>query len=176
MLQLLSQYSRNRIAWILLGLSALCFELVALFFQHVLNLNPCVLCIYQRCVFFGILIAALIVIINPKRFILRLIGIALWIYCSMKGFLFAHEQATLQFEPSMFHSCSLNPNFPSWLPLNHWFPSVFESTGNCMDRVWQFLTIEMSQWMMIIFICYFLVALLILLAQMVEPAKSAWKN
>ncbi|WP_392565639.1 disulfide bond formation protein DsbB [Utexia brackfieldae] len=176
MLQLLSQYARNRTAWFLLLLSALCFELVALFFQHVLNLNPCVLCIYQRCVFAGIFIAALIALINPQNLLFRLVGLALWIYCAIKGFLFAYEQATLQFEPSMFHSCPLNVSFPAWLPLNTWIPGMFESTGICSDRIWQFLTLEMSQWTMIIFICYLIVALLVLVAQFVRPVQSAWKN
>ncbi len=41
-------------------------ELTALWFQHVMLLKPCVLCIYERCALFGVLGAALIGAIAPK--------------------------------------------------------------------------------------------------------------
>ncbi|TEA27918.1 disulfide bond formation protein DsbB [Candidatus Schmidhempelia bombi] len=165
MLRLLNYYSQNRLAWFLLLLSALSFELVALFFQHVVGLLPCTLCIYQRCVFLGIMLAALIALINPKSLLYRLFALALWLYCAIKGFCYAYEQVTLQFQPSLFHSCSLTPEFPSWLPLDRWFPAIFASFGQCSEKVWAFLSLEMSQWTMLIFICYVIVALLILLVQ-----------
>ncbi|MCO6524314.1 MAG: disulfide bond formation protein DsbB [Candidatus Schmidhempelia sp.] len=165
MLRLLNYYSQNRLAWFLLLLSALSFNIVALFFQHVIGLLPCTLCIYQRCAFLGIMLAALIVLINPKLLFYRLVALMIWLYCSIKGLYYAYEQVLLQFNPSLFHSCPLKPEFPSWLPLDRWLPSVFASFGNCSEKVWTFLTLEMSQWTMLIFICYVIVALLILFVQ-----------
>ncbi len=66
MLRFLNQCSRGRGAWLLMAFTALALELVALWFQHVMLLKPCVLCIYERCALFGILGAALIGAIAPK--------------------------------------------------------------------------------------------------------------
>ncbi len=55
MLQYLNQCSRGRGAWLLMALTAFVLELVALWFQHVMLLQPCVMCIYERCALFGIM-------------------------------------------------------------------------------------------------------------------------
>ena len=56
----------GRGAWLLMAFTALALELTALWFQHVMLLKPCVLCIYERCALFGVLGAALIGAIAPK--------------------------------------------------------------------------------------------------------------
>ena len=66
MLRYLNQSSRGRSAWLLLALTAFALELVALWFQHVMLLKPCVLCIYERCALFGIMGAGLVGAIAPK--------------------------------------------------------------------------------------------------------------
>lgn len=177
MLRLLNQYSRNRAVWFLLFLSAFLFETIALYFQHSLKLAPCVLCIYQRCVIFGILLSTLVAMISPKRFLFRFAALILLIYCAVKGFFLAYEQAILQFEYSLFHPCPLNVDFPGWLPLNIWFPSVFESDGFCSGKTWQFLTLEMSQWTMLIFACYIIIGVLIAAVQPLRlpPKRAVWK-
>ncbi|SUG56062.1 disulfide bond formation protein B [Salmonella enterica subsp. diarizonae] len=55
MLRFLNQCSRGRGAWLLMALTALALEMVALWFQHVMLLKPCVLCIYERCALFGVM-------------------------------------------------------------------------------------------------------------------------
>ena len=67
MLQYLNQCSRGRGAWLLMALTAFILELVALWFQHVMLLQPCVMCIYERCALFGIMGAGLVGAIAPKR-------------------------------------------------------------------------------------------------------------
>ncbi|QIQ21856.1 disulfide bond formation protein DsbB [Zophobihabitans entericus] len=176
MLRLLSQYSRGRTAWFLLFLSAVSFEIVALYFQHVLALAPCVLCIYQRCVILGIMISSLIAMIKPKSFFLRFVAIIIWLFSAVQGFLLAYDQVVLQFRPSIFNSCPVDVQFPSWLPLDSWFPAMFKPYGVCSERVWDFLTIEMSQWLLIIFSCYFIVGLLVLISQLFKPRNRAMWN
>ncbi len=51
----------------LMALTAFILELVALWFQHVMLLQPCVMCIYERCALFGIMGAGLVGAIAPKR-------------------------------------------------------------------------------------------------------------
>ncbi len=50
-----------------MAFTALALELTALWFQHVMLLKPCVLCIYERCALFGVLGAALIGAIAPEN-------------------------------------------------------------------------------------------------------------
>lgn len=175
MLNLLSQYSRGRIAWFLLLISTLLFEATALFFQHGLGLAPCTLCIYQRIAILGILLASLIALCSPKHFIFRIIATFVWLYSAFEGFNLAYFQARLQFAPNLTDTCAINPEFPSWLPLDKWLPNVFGAYGYCADKLWSFLTIEMSQWMIIIFSCYFVMGVLVLLSQFFSPIKrSIW--
>ncbi|MDF7671241.1 disulfide bond formation protein DsbB [Orbaceae bacterium ESL0721] len=177
MLSLLNQYSQQRTTWFLLFLSTLILEFTALYFQHGLGLAPCTLCIYQRCAIFGIMIASLIALITPQNLFFRLIAIFLWLFSAFKGFQLALFHAHLQFEPNLIDTCSINVQFPSWLPLNTLFPSLFNAYGFCAEKIWTFLTIEMSQWMIIIFIGYFIVGLFVLIAQLFAPRKkSIWSN
>ncbi|EHJ82784.1 thiol-disulfide oxidoreductase DsbB, partial [Salmonella enterica subsp. enterica serovar Baildon str. R6-199] len=43
-----------------MAFTALALEMVALWFQHVMLLKPCVLCIYERCALFGVMGAGLV--------------------------------------------------------------------------------------------------------------------
>lgn len=151
MLDSLYQFSRNRLSWLLLLLVILALELCALYFQHVMMLAPCVMCIYERVAMFGIGIAAIIGMINPKNTLLRVVGLAGWLISSLKGLLLALEHVDYQFNPSPFKTCDIFVNFPDWAPLNQWAPWLFEAYGDCSKIVWQFLDLSMPQWLVIIF-------------------------
>ncbi|WP_261835050.1 disulfide bond formation protein DsbB [Vibrio ishigakensis] len=151
MLDSLYQFSRNRLSWLLLLLVIIALELCALYFQHVMMLAPCVMCIYERVAMFGIGFAAIIGMINPKNNVLRFVGLAGWITSSFKGLLLALEHVDYQFNPSPFKTCDIFVNFPDWAPLNQWAPWLFEAYGDCSKIVWQFLDLSMPQWLVIIF-------------------------
>ncbi|MGL4978804.1 MAG: disulfide bond formation protein B, partial [Plesiomonas sp.] len=48
----LYRFSTTRLSWFLMLLTATGLELTALYFQHILKLEPCVLCIYERVALF----------------------------------------------------------------------------------------------------------------------------
>jgi disulfide bond formation protein DsbB len=54
MIEYLRRIASHRLAWGLLAASAFALELCALFFQHVLGLHPCVMCIYERIALLGV--------------------------------------------------------------------------------------------------------------------------
>lgn len=170
MLQFLNRCSKGRGAWILLAFTALILELIALYFQHVMLLQPCVMCIYERCALFGILGAGLIGAFAPKS-PLRLVAIALWIYSAYEGMMLAWRHTMIQLHPSPFNTCDFFVSFPSWLPLDKWLPAVFNASGDCAERQWQFLSLEMPQWLVGIFAAYLLVALLVTISQLVKPKR-----
>lgn len=167
------KFTTRKISWLLFGIVALIFEFCALYFQHVLKLNPCTLCIYQRCVIFGFLgIGILGVLFCHKYIITRLFLILSWIILSFIGLNLSINQANLQFFPQVSETCPIRPTFPTWLKLDEWIPTVFKASGFCSEKVWNFLTLEMSQWMIIIFLCYIVVAVFFLFTQVIYYFKS----
>ena len=111
MLQYLNQCSRGRGAWLLMALTAFILELVALWFQHVMLLQPCVMCIYERCALFGIMGAGLVGAIAPKT-PLRYVAMLIWLYSAVRGLQLAWEHTMIQLHPSPFQTCDFAARFP----------------------------------------------------------------
>ncbi|WP_158380219.1 disulfide bond formation protein DsbB [Candidatus Williamhamiltonella defendens] len=170
MLQLLKCYSARRYIWFFIALTGFCFLLIALYFQHILLIPPCVLCIYQRCAFLGLIGASLLAAIYPKS-LLRHIGILLWIYSSVKGLQFALEQVKIQSTPSFFDSCVLMIDFPSWLYLDKWLPFLFAPYSYCASQQWQLMSLDMAQWLIGIFSIYLFIGSIIFISQFVKPRR-----
>ncbi|EGQ9280047.1 disulfide bond formation protein DsbB [Vibrio vulnificus] len=147
----LNQFSKNRISWLLLLLFVVFFEGAALFFQHVMMLSPCVMCIYERVAMLGVGGAALIGLIAPNNPLVRWLGLAAWGASAYKGLALSLQHVDYQFNPSPFATCDLFVTFPDWAPLNQWVPWMFEAYGDCSKIVWQFMTLSMPQWLVIIF-------------------------
>lgn len=129
MLRFLNQCSRGRGAWLLMAFTALALEMVALWFQHVMLLKPCVLCIYERCALFGVMGAGLVGAIAPKT-PLRYVAMVIWIYSAWRGLQLAYEHTMIQLHPSPFMTCDFMARFPDWLPLGNgchrclWHPVI----------------------------------------------------
>ena len=170
MLRYLNRCSYGRSAWLLMACTACGLELVALYFQHVMLLKPCVMCIYERCALFGIMGAGIVGAIAPKT-PLRWVAILLWLYSAWEGLRLAWEHTMLQLHPSPFVTCDFAARFPTWLPLDKWLPAIFVATGDCAERTWVWLNLSMPQWLLGIFAAYLLVAVLVLIAQMFKSKK-----
>lgn len=149
-------FAHSRAAWLILMFSAVALELAALFFQHVMKLDPCVMCIYQRVAVFGLLFAGLIGVIGYSNRIARLVGVIVWAVSAIWGLKLALELVDMQMNPSPFATCSYLPEFPSWLQLHEWLPSIFMPTGMCTDIPWEFMGVTMGQWMIVAFSGYLL--------------------
>lgn len=161
----LHQFSTGRLSWILLFGFILFFLACAYTFQHVMDLAPCVMCIYERVAMIGIGIAALLGSIYPSSKPIRWSAILMWAGSSYKGMMLAIEHVSYQ--NNIFATCS-PLIFPKWAPLNTWFPRFFEATGDCSEIVWQFLTLSMPQWLVVIFAASFAVACVIALSQLAK--------
>ncbi len=157
-------------AWLLMAFTALALELTALWFQHVMLLKPCVLCIYERCALFGVLGAALIGAIALKT-PLRYVAMVIWLYSAFRGVQLTYEHTMLQLYPSPFATCDFMVRFPEWLPLDKWVPQVFVASGDCAERQLDFLGMEMPQWLLGIFIAYLIVAVLVVISQPFKAKK-----
>lgn len=172
MLSFLNQQSRQRTAWLLLMLSALSLELCALFFQHVMDLLPCVMCIYERVAMLGILIAGALGLSAPKNLYIRTTALVTWGLSTSWGLKLALEHVSYQFpDPNQLFGtvCDIFVRFPTWAPLNKWVPWMFEASGDCGKIDWQFLTLSMPQWLVIIFSAMLVVFLTVVAAQFISP-------
>jgi len=164
MLHFLNRCSKQRQAWLLIGFSGLIFELIALYFQYIMLLQPCVLCIYERCALFGIIAASFVGAIAPNSS-LRYIAIFLWIYSASKGIQLTWQHTMQYLYPSPFNTCDFFVDFPTFLPLDKWLPSVFSASADCSLQQWQLMSLGMPQWLLGIFSLYFLTSVLVLLSQ-----------
>ena len=164
-LSVLKSFSCQRKSWAILLLCMVFFESCALFFQHILQLPPCVMCIYERIAMVTIAVGALIALINPNKPVWRWLGIAIWGSGAIKGLLLAQEHVSFQFDVSPFHVCDLFINYPRWLPLDQWIPWMFKPYGQCSQIVWHFLSLTMPQWVEIIFIGNIIAFVLVVIAQ-----------
>lgn len=168
MITFIRTISRQRPAWGLLAASAFAFELCGLFFQHIMGLHPCVMCVYERLAFIGILVAALLALLSPQRPWLRWSALLLWTYSAFRGLQLALKHVDYQLNPSPFNTCSFFAEFPTWMPLDKWIPWMFNPTGDCSERQWSFLGWEMPQWLVLIFACYLAVAIVIVVGNLAK--------
>lgn len=167
----LKNLSKQRWPWLLLAASALSLELCALYFQHVMQLHPCVMCVYERLTMFGIICAGLIGASAPRNLIIRLSAFLCWAVSAVWGALLAIEHTNYQLHPSPFATCEFLPNFPSWAPLHQWFPWLFNPTGDCADIVWQFIGYSMPQWLIVSFSIYSLLFVFIAVTALLPSKK-----
>ena len=167
----LKTFSESRLAWLLLLLFVLFFEACALFFQHVMMLAPCVMCIYERIAMLGIGAAGLIGLVAPQNPVIRWLGLAVWGGSAYSGLQLALQHVDYQFHPSPFKTCDLFVTFPDWAPLNQWAPWMFEAYGDCSKLLWQFLTLSMPQWLVIIFAANLAAVALFIVVQYAKPKR-----
>lgn len=170
MLRFLNRCFLRRKVWILVACVSFAMEMTALWFQHSLMLKPCVMCIYERCALWGIVLAGIVGAMAPKSS-LRLVAIAIWIYSSWEGLHLTYQHTMMLLHPNPFTVCELTASFPDYFPLNKWLPSMFVATGDCSIVEWSFLTLSMPQWMMIIFALSLLTAISVLIALPFKPER-----
>ncbi len=171
-MKFLSNSTTHSKPWLLLALSALGLELCALFFQYVMDLAPCIMCVYQRLAIAAIILAGLIGFAGYKFLITRVIAYTLWAKGAIWGLLIALEHVEIQANSgSLFFSCEFIPNFPSWAPIHEWFPAVFAATGDCGEISWQFLGFSMPQWMVVVYGVYSAAFALVIASRLVHAKR-----
>lgn len=176
MLNFFKALSQSRGAWLLLTLSCLVLEGTALYFQHGMGLNPCVMCIYERLALFAILIAGIIGFLAPRSAIIRWLALLIGLFGAVKGLLLAIKHTDYQLHPAPWNQCSPFVDFPETLPLNQWFPQIFEASGNCGKIAWQFLGFSMPQWLIVTFSIYVAIFVLILISQFKRSRYQTKRN
>lgn len=163
-----ARWPLQRWPWMLLSGSALLLMLIALYFQYVMGLAPCIMCVYQRAAIAGIFLAALLGGVGRQQWPLRWLGYTGWLVAAGWGLKIAHDQVVLEqlVASGGFATCGLFAEFPRWLVLDVWLPELFKPTGMCGEIAWQFLGYSMPFWMRVVFGIYLLTALIVIASQL----------
>lgn len=169
MLAMFRKWSTLRTAWFMLVLSGLAGEGCALVLQYGFNLQPCVMCVYQRAALLGIIVAGLVGMIAPSGK-LRYLAILLWLAAAAVTLNLAWQHTMLQLHPPLFATCDYLARFPTWLPLERWAPAVFVAKGaSCMDKSWTLATLSLPEWLVFVSTVWLFLAIVTLLVQFKCP-------
>jgi disulfide bond formation protein DsbB len=148
LLKTIHTQSSKRGLWLLLTALALALDGVALFLQHVLQVEPCNECIYVRAGVLGIAVAGLIGALAPKYLAMRLVGLTAWL--GALGWSLYRATLLLDLERIVSEggeaSCKRFKGFPEWMPLDIWLPQVFEPRAMCGMVSWTFLGQSVTFW------------------------------
>lgn len=172
MLERFARLNRSAGFWIALVVLCLVLEGAALVYQYVLYYDPCVLCVHIRAWILGIMLAAIAGLLLRKTRIGLIIANVMVLICSL-GFVERAYQ-TLGTEMGFVSgACSMNPNYPSFLPLHQWLPSVFEPLTSCGYTPWVIpQVLSMAQTLMALSVMLLVVMLLMLVSSLRRPADG----
>ena len=116
--------------WLMLVLLGMAFESVALFYQHVLDELPCVLCIHVRLLMLALILISLAAVFIRKFQWLNATAHLLTVLVA--ALLLERSYQLLGTEPGFtFGDCGMDLGLPSWLALESWFPAVFQVQTSC---------------------------------------------
>lgn len=142
----------RRLHW-LMFFGALALSLSSLYFEFVVGLKPCPLCIMQRLAIFLLTLCLLLKVVLPNKKVRCGFAISS-LFFSLFGLFFAVRQVYLQSLPaSKVPACG-----PSLEMLMKYFPwqdtvhALFYGSGDCAKIDWTFLGGSMAFWSMIAFI------------------------
>ena len=147
-------FSDSRRFFLLMGATGLGLIIVALFFEHMLLLEPCLLCYAQRaCVYLVILLSLVGFLHKNQSLIVFRTYIGLAIAIIVCGILLSIRQLYLQnLPPELVPSCGPDIDYLSeTLPVLEVFMLAIRGDGNCAEVLWSFLGISIPGWLLIAF-------------------------
>lgn len=143
---------------------------VALLLQHVVGLDPCPLCIFQRIAYFAFALFALIAAAVSPRSASRWFGV-LALVAALAGVGIAGRHVWLQMNPQ---GMSCGPGLAAMLdnfPLADVLPKVFRGSGDCSESAWTLLGLTIADWSLIWFVILSAATIYILFARRFRPIE-----
>ena len=152
--------------WYWVGLVG-CGALLAIayfYFQQQLGLAPCPLCVFQRVCLVGVGVLCLLgILFKPGKIGARLLAAGVTLF-SITGLAIAARQVWLQNLPAdQVPECGPDLSFMlDSFPLMEVITTVLQGSGECAEIQWQFLSLSMPAWMVLIFSVMVLISLRLL--------------
>ncbi len=136
------------------GLGALvCAGLMgfALFQQHVMELDPCPLCVFQRIAVIGLgVIFAVAFLHAPKALGSRIYGLLLLIPGGFGGAVATRHVWLQSLPPDQVPECGPGLNYMlDAFPLADALKMVLKGSGECAEIIWSFLGLSMPGWVLV---------------------------
>lgn len=146
-----------------------------LYLQHVQNLEPCPLCIFQRYAFVVTGVIALLAAIHGPQRTGRVIYGTLIILATGIGAVIAGRQTWLQHNPPQVFDCGPDLGYMlDSFPLTQVLPKVFKGEGDCAEAGWTFLSLSIAEWALLWFLLFLLAGLYVLLVR--PRRRSVFRN
>ena len=127
---MLANMAVSRWYWLALLVLGLALEAAALYFQYVMDYPPCALCIHVRILVLGVILVALFALAVYRTRTGRLAAhlltaLLLGVLTQRAWLLLGIERGFVEGE------CGFDLGLPSWLPLDQWFPAMFQVHTTC---------------------------------------------
>lgn len=136
--------------------AALCAALMgtALYMQHVMRLEPCPLCIFQRIFVMGLGIVMLAAAVHDPRGVGRRVYGSLVTVLALLGVAVAGRHVWLQHLPAdQVPECGPGLEYMlNAFPLTETLAMVFKGSGECAEVQWTFLALSIPEWTLIVFV------------------------
>ena len=123
----------------------------ALYAEHILLLDPCPLCVFQRVavILLGLVFLA-VTIHDPKAWGRKVYAAVLALIALGGGGVAAWHVRVQNLPPSEVPACGPGLDYMlETLPLSEVLSKVFTGSGECADVVWRFLGLSMPSWVLI---------------------------
>lgn len=145
----------------------------AYYFEYVLFLDPCPLCIMQRVGIFLIALVSLSACIMPLSEIRQKIHSALLFIASGFGLSVAGRHVWIQSLPAdQVPTCGPSLEYMmETLPVFEVISVMFKGNGNCADLQWSFLWLSMPQWVLLWFVGFIIVSVILFVKATGKPTK-----
>lgn len=133
--------------WIYLAVAAAALGLIgaALFMQHVVGMNPCPLCIFQRIAYFVLAVLALLAAWRAPRSSARTFGAAAMLIAFVGAGIAAWHVRLIQAPEALSCGPGLHVMLDNF-PLTQVLPRVFAGTGDCADASTVLLGVSLAGW------------------------------
>lgn len=142
------QFGQSRLFWIAGIVYLLLLEGIALYYQYVLDMFPCALCVQIRAWLYGAILTAAFSAVFVERFRYRFAGLILTILL-LGGGLYTSWYAWGVEKGTIISNCTFGAGFPEFMPLDQWIPVLFEAQGICGQSPTMWLGISMVEWLLI---------------------------
>ena len=136
--------------------------------QHVVGLDPCPLCIFQRMSYLAVALLELLAAVLSPRASSRWLG-GLVLLSALTGAGIAGWHVWLQMNPQ---GMSCGPGLATMLenfPLTEVLPKVFRGSGDCSESAWRLLGMTIADWSLLWFVVLSAATMYILLNRRFRP-------
>ena len=169
----IDQFKNQR--FVFLAASILCAALIgiALYFEHVMGLEPCPLCIFQRVVIIATGVVCFAAFLqNPAVMARRIYGTLIGLL-SISGIALAGRHLWLQsLPPEKVPTCGPGLEYLlNVFPLMQVLEFVLKGSGECAKVSWTFLGISIPGWTLLIFIGFLAMSIGLLFTRIYLPRQ-----